>query len=308
MPIRSASRAQLDGVKRELDEIEQSLGDPKLDEAALTKLRDRLEPLAQQLASFIASTAPKVDDLNQRVALLAPKNDGKAGTQDIPETPDSARLREQVTASRDAAVGLLAAANSLQVQAGQLATRIADRRRAVFTEKTFQQSPSIISPSMWETVLSTAPLLRRPAGAHAARLVARPSGRDGHAEDASSSCSPPSSLSSSPGRVGASSAAFIRKAEARRPSSELGVAIEARAPRRRGRGAAASRRDAVSRHDRRAQPRAATPASRFSRRFCSRRPGCSRREPSCTPCWLLVLRACGSSRRPKMGRRPCCAS
>src|SRR5690242_14232165 len=119
---------ELDGVKRELDDIEQSLGDPKLDEPALTRLRDRLDPLAQQLASVIANTAPKVDDLNQRVALLTPKSDGKAGAPDIPETPDGARLREQVTASRDAAVGVLAAANSLQVQAGQLATRITDRR------------------------------------------------------------------------------------------------------------------------------------------------------------------------------------
>src|SRR4029077_11185261 len=151
-------QAQLDGAKRELDQIEQMLGDAKLDDVALTKLRDRLDPLAQQLATFIASSAPKVNDLNQRLALLTPKSDGKGGTQDIPETPDSARLREQVTASRDAAVGFLAAANSLQVQAGQLATRIADRRRALFTERTFQQSPSIISPSLWETVLSTAPL------------------------------------------------------------------------------------------------------------------------------------------------------
>ncbi|MBV9569043.1 MAG: DUF3772 domain-containing protein, partial [Hyphomicrobiales bacterium] len=144
-------QAQLDGVKRELDQIEQALADAKLDDAALMKLRDRLEPPAQQLASFIANVGPKVDDLNQRVALLAPKN------PDIPETQDSARLREQVTTSRDAAVGLLAGANSLQVQAGQLATRIADRRRAAFAERTFQQSPSIISPSLWETVLSTAP-------------------------------------------------------------------------------------------------------------------------------------------------------
>ncbi|MBV9112133.1 MAG: mechanosensitive ion channel family protein [Hyphomicrobiales bacterium] len=161
-PEQSASQApdadaqrqqgQLDGAKRELDQIEQALGDAKLDDAALMKLRDRLDPLAQQLASLIASVGPKVDDLNQRVALLAPKS------PDIPDTQDSARLREQVTASRDAAVGLLAGANSLQVQAGQLATRIADRRRAAFTERTFQQSPSIISPSLWQTVLSTVPL------------------------------------------------------------------------------------------------------------------------------------------------------
>ena len=144
-------QSELDGIKRELDQIELALGDTKLDDTGLMKLRDRLEPLAQQLTSLIAAFGPKVDDLNQRLALLTPK------TNDVPETQDSTRLREQVTSSRDASVGLLAGANSLQVQAGQLATRIADRRRALFTERTFQQSPSIISPSLWETVVSTAP-------------------------------------------------------------------------------------------------------------------------------------------------------
>jgi potassium efflux system protein len=219
-------QAQLDVVKPELDEIERSLGDPKIDEAALTKLRDRLEPLAQQLASFIASTAPKVDDLNQRVALLAPKADGKTGTQDIPETPDSARLRDQVTASRDAAVGLLAAANSLQVQAGQLATRIADRRRAVFTEKTFQQSPSIISLSMWETVVSTAPFF---GGVLARTLLAWLRGLSAEMDTQKSFellfAALLAFVVAWPGRRFI--CLFIRKAEARRPSSELGVAIEA---------------------------------------------------------------------------------
>jgi potassium-dependent mechanosensitive channel len=218
----SAGRALL--LQAALDEIERSLGDPKIDEAALTKLRDRLEPLAQQLASFIASTAPKVDDLNQRAALLTPKTDGK--TQDVLETPDSARLREQVTASRDAAVGLLAAANSLQVQAGQLATRIADRRRAVFTEKTFQQSPSIISLSMWETVVSTAPFF---GGVLARTLLAWLRGLSAEMDTQKSFellfAALLAFVVAWPGRRFI--CLFIRKAEARRPSSELGVAIEA---------------------------------------------------------------------------------
>jgi len=219
-------QAQFDGLKGELDQIEKSLDDAKLDEVALTKLRDRLDPLAQQLATFIASSAPKVDDLNQRAALLTPKTDGKAGTQDIPETPDSARLREQVTASRDAAVGLLAAANSLQVQAGQLATRIADRRRAVFTERTFQQSPSIVSLSLWETVVSTAPFF----GAVLARtllawLRGLPAEMDTQKTFELLFAAVLAFLVAWPGRRFI--CRVIRKAEARRPPSALGVAIEA---------------------------------------------------------------------------------
>jgi potassium efflux system protein len=219
-------QGQLEGVKRELDQLEQSLGDVKLDDAALSKLRDRLEPLAQQLANLIAILAPKVDDLNQRVALLAPKNDPKGPAQDIPETQDGAHLREQVTASRDAAVGLLNGANSLQVQAGQLATRIADRRRAAFTERTFQQSPSILSPTLWETVFSTAPLfaslLARTIIAWLRGLPAEMSA-DKVLELAFAALL--ALFAAWPGRRFI--CRLIRKAEARRPASALGVALGA---------------------------------------------------------------------------------
>jgi small-conductance mechanosensitive channel len=147
-------QAELDGIKRELDEIEQALNDPKLDDPSLTRLRDRLDPVAQKLAAFIAALSPRVDDLSQRVAQLAPKADAKAAT---PETPDVTHMRETMTAARDAAQAQLNTANSLQVQAGQLATRITDRRRANFTEKILEQSPSIVSPALWSTVASTLP-------------------------------------------------------------------------------------------------------------------------------------------------------
>ena len=219
-------QGELDGAKRALDEIEQVLADTKLDDVALTKLRDRLDPLAQQLASFIAGTAPKVDDLNQRLSLLTSKSVGKGGTQDIPDTADGARLREQVSASRDAAVGLLAAANSLQAQAAQLATRIADRRRTLFTERTFQQSPSIVSPSLWETVFSTAPFF---GGLLARTLV---NWVDGLPAEMNTQKTFEIALAALlaffvawPGRRFL--CRLIRKTEARRPSSELGVAIEA---------------------------------------------------------------------------------
>ncbi|SDR62534.1 Small-conductance mechanosensitive channel [Rhizobiales bacterium GAS113] len=178
-PEIARQQAQLDGIKRELDQIEQSLNDPKLDDGRLTDLRDRLEPAAQQLTAFIAAISPRVTDLNQRVAQLAPKaatekpEPDKTGAAKAdpnalapaappaapaaPDTPDVSRMRETLTAARDAAVGLLNTANSLQVQAVQLANRIADRRRANFTEKILERSPSIIAPPLWEAVVSSAP-------------------------------------------------------------------------------------------------------------------------------------------------------
>jgi potassium-dependent mechanosensitive channel len=216
----------LDGVKRELDQIEQSLGDPKLDDAGLTKLRDRLEPVAQQLATLIATLAPKVDDLNQRVALLVPKNDPKVASPEIPETPEGAHLREQVTASRDTAVGLLNSANSFQVQAAQLTTRIADRRRAAFAERTFQQSPSIASPALWEVVLSTAPFFgRQLAHTTISWLESLPEEMTADKSLELAIAALLALVAAWPGRRFI--CLFIRKAEARRPPSPLGVALGA---------------------------------------------------------------------------------
>jgi potassium efflux system protein len=150
-------QAELDTIKRELDQIEQTLDDQQLDDTALTALRGRLDPLSQKLTTFIAAISPRVEDLNLRVAQLTPKEGAKTGTPAAPDTPEVSRLRETVVAARDAAVALLNTANSLQVQATQLANRIADRRRANFTDRVLQRSPSIVSPALWGTVLATTP-------------------------------------------------------------------------------------------------------------------------------------------------------
>ncbi|MFI5012132.1 MAG: DUF3772 domain-containing protein [Hyphomicrobiales bacterium] len=219
-------QAQLDGIKPELDQIEQSLNDPKLDDASLTYLRDRLDPAAQQLAAFIAIISPRVDDLNQRVAQLAPKNDPKAATTPVPDTPDMARMRETVTAARDAAVGLLNTANSLQVQAVQLATRIADRRRANLTDKILEHSPSLVSPTLWEAVVSDAPMVSSSLWRTAASWTRSLPGRltaQRILELAITALF--ALLIALPGRRFL--CGFIRKAEARRTPSQLGVALGA---------------------------------------------------------------------------------
>jgi small-conductance mechanosensitive channel len=156
-PETARQQAELDSIKRELDQIEQALDDPQIDDAALVALRARLEPASQKLTAFILAISPRVEDLNQRVAQLAPKESAKTGTPAAPETPEVSRLRETVIAARDAAVALLNTANSLQVQAAQLANRITDRRRANFTDRILQRSPSIVSPALWGTVLATTP-------------------------------------------------------------------------------------------------------------------------------------------------------
>ncbi len=224
-PEIARQQAELDAVKRQLDEIEQALDGPQLDDARLTDLRNQLDPAAQKLSTFIAAISPRVADLNQRVAQLAPKG-AQPGSEPAADAPDALRMREAVVAARDAAVALLTTANSLQVQAGQLATRITDRRRTIFTDRILERSPSLVSPALWGTVVSTVPgtagLLLRTIGSWIRNLPDN-LGADGELELSLTALL--AVLMALPGRR--LICGLVRRAEARRKRTALGVALGA---------------------------------------------------------------------------------
>jgi potassium-dependent mechanosensitive channel len=225
-PESAKLQAQLDGIKRELDQIEQSLNDPKLDDASLLHLRDRLDPASQQVNTLIAALAPRVDELNKRVAQLAPKPDSKDAAAAVPEAPDVARMRESVTKARDAAVGFLNTANALQVQAGQLATRIADKRRANFAQKILERSPSIVSPALLWDVLAAIPTTATSLWETATSWVRSVPGRMTQQKSLALLLAILFAfVVAVPGRRFA--LRFVREAESRREASPLGVGLEA---------------------------------------------------------------------------------
>lgn len=148
-----ATRAKLDSFKATLDQNEAALQGRELAEPDLLRVRASTDPLAETIRGIIDDLQPKLDASKARLTELGPKP--KEG--DPPESADVAKDR----ADREAAVAEIdetqRLARALLVQANQITTQIADRRRAAFTRALFRQSSGILSPDLWYDVMQAVP-------------------------------------------------------------------------------------------------------------------------------------------------------
>jgi small-conductance mechanosensitive channel len=148
-----AARGRLDGFKAELDQKELTLQSRALPDAGLQDMRLQLTELATKIGEVVDEQTPRLEASRARLNELGPKP--AAGQPE--ESADVARDR----AEREAAVAELGETQrlgrALLVQADQLSTQIADRRRTAFTRALFEQSDGLLSPSLWMSVVSAVP-------------------------------------------------------------------------------------------------------------------------------------------------------
>lgn len=146
-------------AKVTLDQIEAAL-DRRLSGDELTDLKRKLDPIRDALAASLAEIEPRLAEARDRLSQLGEKPAANAP----PEAPEASQMRETQTkavADIDARVRSI---KVLQVRADQLADRIVDKRRQLFTAELFERSTPIVDPRFWSELSGALPWMGRSAG------------------------------------------------------------------------------------------------------------------------------------------------
>ena len=144
-------RPQIDAAQKTLEDVDASLKSEGLDDADLRRLRAENDPVAADLRALVVKVAPQLDAAQKRLVELTPKPGGG-------DVTDAARA--DLDAAKQKFDGLDAdvrSARALIVQADDNDSRIAGRRRTLFARRTFAQSSSLLSPSLWISAAADAP-------------------------------------------------------------------------------------------------------------------------------------------------------
>jgi potassium efflux system protein len=157
-------RAQLDGHRLELGQIEVGLQNRDIPDSQLSRTRQRLETILFALRGIADEAVPRAEAIRARLKELGPKPDEKAPRESAEVTAERDE-REKALKEADETVRL---ARRLIVQVEQLIADIADKRRAAFAEQLFRRSASLLSPGLW---IETATAL--PTDVAAASVIAR---------------------------------------------------------------------------------------------------------------------------------------
>ena len=146
-------RQRLDAVRIELDQLEAGLNRRGTSDSALQSLRQSIDPLAQEASKVAVELTPRADAIRSRLKELGPK----PGDKDPPEGADVTKEREDRQTALADVDETVRIARSLLVQAEQIEKEIADRRRALFTQRLFESSTSLLSPQLWIELSSGLP-------------------------------------------------------------------------------------------------------------------------------------------------------
>ena len=145
--------AAIDGSRQELDRIELRLKDANLGDEELNSLRSRVEPMAVTLESAISQLQPKLVAADARLAQVGPKP--KEG--DPAESADVTKERAAQTVARQEVDEAVKRARLLQVEAQQVASQIAERRRSLLADRLSVSSRSLLEPMLWIEVAQQFP-------------------------------------------------------------------------------------------------------------------------------------------------------
>lgn len=152
-PEQTPIGADLDKASAVLKQVEASLKNRNLSDAALQDLRQQLDPISVSANGAIQRLTPRIAAIQTRLDQLGPKPDDDS-------TPESAAVTQERTDQQKSlkdAQELLKRARLLSVQTEQIDTFIKARRRDLFTRSLFEQAPSIATPTLWADVYREAP-------------------------------------------------------------------------------------------------------------------------------------------------------
>jgi potassium-dependent mechanosensitive channel len=139
---------RLEAVKLELDQVEATLGREGLGDETLGELRDRTSGVREQLRERIDALEPQLNEIDTRLKQLGSAPPATAP----PEDPALAAERERLTKSHGEIDAALRQARVLALRADQLGDRITERRRAIFTQRLFRRTSSVLQLGFWKEV------------------------------------------------------------------------------------------------------------------------------------------------------------
>ncbi|MGE0605139.1 MAG: DUF3772 domain-containing protein, partial [Xanthobacteraceae bacterium] len=136
-----------------LDHLAASVGRASVTAADLAGMRASLEPPRAALRTQPEPLEQRFNDIEVRLKQIGAPPAPGAPAEDATIATERTRLTEQ----RAEADSALKQARLLTLRADDLATRIIDRRRALFTQELLQRSASILDPGFWRQAASALP-------------------------------------------------------------------------------------------------------------------------------------------------------
>jgi potassium efflux system protein len=146
-----AVRAKLDAAKADLAQREKELGRQDLTPIDLSRIRDGISPVADQLRTIVSRTEEPLEAARERLTQLGPK------PKDVEESPEVIQERAEREAHVTRIDETQRLAKSLLVQTDQIIDRISNRRRASFTRGLFERSQGLLTPTLWTKVAADMP-------------------------------------------------------------------------------------------------------------------------------------------------------
>ncbi|MBC8049387.1 MAG: mechanosensitive ion channel family protein [Chitinophagales bacterium] len=128
-----------------LERVENLISREPIRNSELDKFRDQLEGVKRAIEAFTGQIRPRLADSNAQVEKMGPP----PKADQPPEAEPVAKTRAELTGQRDALDSALRTADALWTRASQNTAKIQDIRRRKFTERLFERSPNVLSPTTW---------------------------------------------------------------------------------------------------------------------------------------------------------------
>ena len=144
-PSPQVSTSDLAPIKQLLDEIQQSISHDGHSDQSLSELRDKLAPIRDELRAKFDMLDPKLAEVDSRLSELGPAPAVGAP----PESPAIAEERQKLAQTRAEVDAALKETRLLSVRADDIAARINETRRALFSRALFQRTPGLLDQAFW---------------------------------------------------------------------------------------------------------------------------------------------------------------
>jgi small-conductance mechanosensitive channel len=153
------ARDAADSAKTLLDQIEARL-ERRLSNDELNEVRRQLDPVREALAKAVEQLQPRLAEARGRLEQLGPAPAEGAAA----EGAEARALREQQTRAVAELDGLIRNLRVQLVRIDQIADRIVERRRQMFTAELLDRSTPIVDPRSWVALMEAMPRLGRSSG------------------------------------------------------------------------------------------------------------------------------------------------
>jgi potassium-dependent mechanosensitive channel len=141
----SPSDAELAPFKQLLDEIQHAIGLPGQTDQNLSELREKLSPVRDGLRARFDVLDPRLAEVESRLSQLGPAPAGDAP----PESATVAAEREKLSQTHAEVDSALKETRLLSVRVDDLAARINESRRTLFSRALFQRTPGVLDTGFW---------------------------------------------------------------------------------------------------------------------------------------------------------------